>query len=96
MDLENLQTLMNPINLFFFFEKYKEGNLDAIRKKFSLRNQEELTNEAIKGIYDYLGYVVDRQVLNGTYNNDPDYQTYAAFGSLMAGSLSKSYGDTYE
>lgn len=34
-NMDNYQSLIQPINLHFFYEKYLQGNYDSIRKRFS-------------------------------------------------------------
>ena len=55
----NVQTLMNPVNLHNFFEHYKNGDFDAVRKHFSYDYvNHPITNEEIKGLMAYFQYLI--------------------------------------
>jgi len=44
---DNLQTLMSPTNLQFFFEKYKLGDFNTISRRFSIDTTNPLNNKQI-------------------------------------------------
>lgn len=44
---DNLQTLMSPTNLQFFFEKYKLSDFDTISRRFSIDTANPLNNKQI-------------------------------------------------
>jgi hypothetical protein len=92
MDIHNYQSLIHPINLYFFFEKYKQGNKDAIITRFSdPNNPNKLSYLQIDGIYQYMQFLVDKQIVSGSLaDKQADYQSYSSFGALMSQAISKS------
>ena len=75
----------------FYYEKYKIGNADAIRSRFSFNRENPLSDKLIVGIKKYLDFLSERQVSYGTFGNQTDYSSHSAFGSLMSAGLSKSF-----
>lgn len=73
--------------MYFFFEKYKQGNKDAIITRFSDVNNPtmKLTYVQIDGLYSYMQFLVDKQVKSGNLEQkQKDYQSYSSFGALMS------------
>ena len=53
----NAQSLLNPEGMYFFYDKVKRGELDAIRKRFSFTPEvgtHNLTDPFINGLYGFL------------------------------------------
>ena len=65
MNTTSYQTLINPQNLNYFYEKFKSGDIASIQKKFSVSNGNYLTEDQVKGLYKYLLDIVDKQVNKG-------------------------------
>lgn len=60
-DPASMQTLINPANLQFFFEKYKQGDLHTISSRFSSNKTSLLTTKQVDAIYKYLVFITDRE-----------------------------------
>jgi hypothetical protein len=71
----------------FFFEKYKQGNLNAIRMRFSTSATNQLSDNIIKGIYQYLQFITQQQI-------EMDKPS-SSFGNLMAITLRKQWNLVY-
>ena len=78
----------------FFFENYKLGEIDNIIKRFSGQNY-KLTAVQVDGLYKYMQFLIDRQVVSGNPGNITDYQSYSSFGSLFSTAMQKSYQQIY-
>jgi len=88
-DTTSVQTLLSPLNMYFFFDQYENsGNLAAISKRFSVDGS-TLSDSMVKGIYQYLQFLVDKQVDQGNFGGD--YNEHSAFGSLFSMAMAKSY-----
>lgn len=59
---DNLQTLMSPTNLQFFFERYKLSDFDTISRRFSFDTVNPLNNKQIEGIYKYLQFIIKNEI----------------------------------
>lgn len=57
----SMQTLINPGNLNFLFEKYKYGDLKSIASRFSSNKRKMLTEKQVDAIYKYLIFITERQ-----------------------------------
>ena len=93
----NVQTLMNPVNLHNFFEHYKNGDFDAIRKHFSYDyGKHPMTDDEIKGIMTYIHDVTVKYYAEDEKSTpQPDQSEYQAFGSLWSIMMKKSYTQLY-
>lgn len=69
-DPSSPKTLLSPDNLKFFFEKFKQGNFEAIRKRFSYNAP--INDKQIRGIYYYLEKVRTRQLIEGTIHHSTE------------------------
>lgn len=56
-DINNGQTFYNPLNLQAFYDYYEDGNLVAIKKRFSID-----TDEQVHSLYGYLNEITRTQV----------------------------------
>ena len=90
-DASSLKTLVNPSNLQFFFEKYKQGDLESIADRFTSNKTYLLTNKQITAIYEYLLFISDREFTSGEFGDSPMYAEHQAFGSILSKTLQVSY-----
>jgi len=61
------------MNMLYFFEKYRLGDFDAIIPRFSKNaTREPLSNELIIGIYNYVNFLVERQLDSGPFGNQTE------------------------
>jgi len=90
---------MNPVNLYAFFDLYKAGDYPSIQKRFSLEfANEPLSYEFIDVLMEYMLYVqesFDKELsidnVGGSRGDE-----MAAFGSLWATAIHKSYNQVYD
>lgn len=90
---------MNAVNLYAFFENYKAGDYPSIQKRFSYEPvSQPLSYESIDVIMEYLLYVQENfnAELDSDDVGDSRGDEMAAFGSLWATALHKSYDQVYE
>jgi hypothetical protein len=73
VDASSFTTLLNPTNLQFFFEKYKQGDLDSIASRFSTGKTATLTNKHIEAIYQYLVFITEKEFKVGEFSNNTNF-----------------------
>jgi len=88
-DNTSLRTLLSPINLHAFYEWYKQGDFVSIKKRFSYDPKHSLSNFEIEGIFNYLEYLVENNVKNGSKDKYENSADYTAYGSLWAQMMKK-------
>lgn len=57
-----------------FFERYQIGDINSIQQRFSKTKDNLLNIQQITGIYMYLNFLVEKQIEQGPYGNDSDYE----------------------
>lgn len=90
---------MNPVNLYAFFENYKAGDYHSIQKRFSLDFVDApLSYECIDVLMEYMLYVQDSFDKELSLDNVGGSRgdEMAAFGSLWATAIHKSYDQVYD
>jgi hypothetical protein len=87
--IKGQQTLMNPANLQFFYEKYKLGDFEAIKSRFRIDGGQPLNNNHVIGIKGYLDMLIAKLIDSNEQN--PDFNQYMAFGSWVSLALKNSY-----
>jgi len=88
-DNTSLRTLLSPINLHAFYEWYKQGDFVSIKKRFSYDPKHSLSDFEIEGIFNYLEYLVEHNVKNGSKDKYENSADYTAYGSLWAQMMKK-------
>lgn len=96
-DPTSMQTLLNPGNLQFFYEKYKQGDLHAISSRFSSNKTEsaQFTVKQVEAIYQYLVFISERELSTGPFGNSTFYKEHQAYGSLLSKAFKVSYQHIY-
>lgn len=89
-DITSPTTLLNPVNLQFFFENYHQGKFYAINKRFKEQNSPVLDDIKIHGIAKYIQFLIEKQVTQGS-TGDSDYLQFTSYGSLLSAAMKKSY-----
>lgn len=95
-DGASFTTLLNPTNLQYFFEKYKQGDLDSISQRFTTNKTAMLTNKHIEGIYQYLTFITKREFTTGEFANNTMFAQHQAYGSILSKTLKVSYDHVYQ
>lgn len=82
VDHASYQTFMNPNNVKDFFDKFSEGNIGAILKRFNLAD-----GNIVASMRSYLNYIIEGWLnfkeINGTYE-------YNALSQLISKSMTIS------
>lgn len=94
-DASSFTTLLNPSNLQFFFEKYKQGDLDSISSRFTTNKTAPLTNKHIEAIYQYLVFITEKEFTVGEFSNNTNFAQHQAYGSILSKTLKVSYDHVY-
>lgn len=94
-DASSFTTLLNPTNLQYFFEKYKQGDLDSISSRFSTNKTAMLTNKHIEAIYQYLVFITEKEFTVGEFSNNTNFAQHQAYGSILSKTLKVSYDHVY-
>lgn len=90
-DASSFTTLLNPTNLQFFFEKYKQGDLDSIATRFSTNKAAILTTKQVEAIYQYLVFITEKEFTVGEFGNNTNFPQHQAYGSILSKTLKVSY-----